>query len=177
MEAFLEILKIVLPAAMVFVATYIILRSMLENDQKKRDHELRKTKENHSATTLPLKIQAYERLVIYLERINPNTLVVRTNKNGMSAHQLQLELIRAIKAEYEHNLSQQIYVSAGAWELVKTAREELIKLINISATKVNQDAPSNDLAMMILNIAAGLDKKLPNEVALEFVKREASAIL
>lgn len=177
MEAFLEILKIVLPAAMVFVATYIILRSMLENDQKKREHELRKNKESHTSTTLPLKIQAYERLVIYLERINPNTLVVRTNKNGMSAHQLQLELIRTIKAEYEHNLSQQIYVSAGAWELVKTAREELIKLINISSTKVHQDAPSNELAMMILNIAASLDKKLPNEVALEYVRNEASKIL
>src|ERR1041385_2606742 len=99
MEAFLEILKIVLPAVMVFVATYIVLKSMLENDQKKRDHELRKNNANQSATTLPLKIQAYERLVIYLERINPNTLVVRTNKNGMSAHQLQLELIRTIKAE------------------------------------------------------------------------------
>jgi hypothetical protein len=177
MEAFLEILKIIIPAAMVFVATYIILRSMLENDQKKRDHELRKNNQNQIATTLPLKIQAYERLVIYLERINPNTLVVRTNKNGMSAHQLQLELIRTIKAEYEHNLSQQLYVSAGSWELVKTAREELIKLINISATKVHQDAPSNELAMMILNIAANLEKKLPNEVALEFIKREASQIL
>jgi hypothetical protein len=177
MEAFLEILKIVLPAVMVFVATYIVMKTMLENDQKKREHELRKNKESQTATTLPLKIQAYERLVIYLERINPNTLVVRTNKNGMSAHQLQLELIRTIKTEYEHNLSQQIYVSSGSWELVKTAREELIKLINISATKVHQDAPSNELAMMILNIAANLERKLPNEVALEFIKQEASKIL
>ncbi|MBK7311126.1 MAG: hypothetical protein IPI93_10100 [Sphingobacteriaceae bacterium] len=174
MEAFLEILKIVLPAAMVFVATYIILRSMLENDQKKREYEIRK--KNNDAV-LPLKIQAFERLVIYLERINPNTLVVRVNKNGMNAHQLQLELIRTIKSEYEHNLSQQIYVSYGSWELIKNAKEELIKLINISATKVHHEAPSNELAMMILNIAAGLEKKLPNDVALEYIKKEASSIL
>ncbi len=174
MEAFLEILKIVLPAAMVFVAAYIILKSMLESDQKKREHELKKN--NHSAV-LPLKIQAYERLVIYLERINPNTMVVRVNKNGMNAHQLQVELVKTIKSEYEHNLSQQIYVSYGSWELVKTAKEELIKLINISSSKVHPDANSSELAMMILNIAAGLEKKLPNDVALEFIKREASTIL
>ncbi len=174
MEAFLEILKIVLPAAMVFVATYLILKSMLENDQKKREYEIRK--KNNDAV-LPLKIQAFERLVIYLERINPNTLVVRVNKNGMNAHQLQMELIKTIKSEYEHNLSQQIYISYGSWELVKTAKEELIKLINISATKVHQEAPSNELAMMILNIAAGLEKKLPNDVALEYIKKEASNIL
>ena len=174
MEAFLEILKIVLPAAMVFVAAYIILKSMLENDQKKREHELKK---NNQSAVLPLKIQAYERFVIYLERINPNTLVVRINKNGMNAHQLQLELIKTIKSEYEHNLSQQIYVSYGAWELIKNAKEELIKLINISATKVHQEAPSNELAMMILNIAAGLEKKLPNDVALEYLKKEVSNIL
>lgn len=174
MEAFLEILKIVLPAAMVFVATYLILKSMLENDQKKREYEIRK--KNNDAV-LPLKIQAFERLVIYLERINPNTLVVRVNRNGMNAHQLQMELIKTIKSEYEHNLSQQIYISYGSWELVKTAKEELIKLINISATKVHQEAPSNELAMMILNIAAGLEKKLPNDVALEYIKKEASNIL
>ncbi len=174
MEAFLEILKIILPAAMVFVATYIILRSMLENDQKKREYEIRK--KNNDAV-LPLKIQAFERLVIYLERINPNTLVVRVNKHGMNAHQLQLELIKTIKSEYEHNLSQQIYISYGSWELVKTAKEELIKLINISSTKVHHEAPSNELAMMILNIAGSLEKKLPNDVALEYIKKEASSIL
>ena len=60
----------------------------------------------------------------------------------------------------------------GAWELVKNAKEEITKLINISATKVAQDSPSNDLAMMVLNISSNLGKKLPNEVALEFVKKE-----
>lgn len=174
MDAFVEILKIILPAAAVFFAVYFVVRSFLANDQKKREHELKKTNQN---VVLPLKIQAYERLVIYLERINPNTMVVRVNKNGMSAQHLQLELIKTIKSEYEHNLSQQIYMSYGAWELVKTAKEETIKLINISATKVSYDAPSNELAMMILNIAASLEKKLPSEVAIDYIKKEVSQIL
>ncbi len=173
MDAFIEILKIILPAGLVFLAVFFVIKSFLASEQKKREHELKKTNQN---VVLPLKIQAYERVVIYLERINPNTLVVRVNKNGMNAQQLHMELIKTIKSEYEHNLSQQIYVSYGSWELVKTAKEELIKLINISSTKVHHDAPSNELAMMILNIAANLEKKLPNDVALEYVKKEVSHI-
>jgi hypothetical protein len=94
----------------------------------------------------------------------------------MSAQQLHIELVKTIKSEYEHNLSQQIYLSHNAWELVKTSKEEIIKLINISATKVPQDNSSNDLAMMVLNITASLEKKLPNEVALNYIKKEVSQI-
>jgi hypothetical protein len=126
------------------------------------------------STMTPLKIQAYERVVIFLERIHPNSLVVRVNKLGMNSHQLHLELIKTIKSEYEHNLSQQIYVSYNAWELLKTAKEEIIKLINVSSTKVAHDSPANELAMMILNITSSLEKKLPNEVALEYVKKEVN---
>ncbi len=174
MDAFIEILKIILPAGAVFAAAYLIVKRFLDNDQKQRELDLKKSNQN---LITPLKIQAYERIVIFLERIHPNTLVVRTNKNGYSAQQLHMELIKAIKSEYEHNLSQQIYLSPGAWEMVKNAKEEIMKLINISATKVAHDRSSNDLAMMILNITANLDKKLPSEIAIEFVKKEITRFL
>ncbi len=169
MDAIIEILKIILPAAAVFFAAFFIVKRFLENDQKRREHELKKS--NQAALT-PLRLQAYERMVIFLERIHPNTMVVRVNKHGMTAHQLHMELIKTIKSEYEHNISQQIYVSYGAWELVKTSKEEITKLINISATKVQQDGPANELAMMILNITANLGKKIPNDLALEYIKKE-----
>ncbi|MBS1636774.1 MAG: hypothetical protein JST26_12735 [Bacteroidetes bacterium] len=169
MNAVVEILKIILPAGAVFAATFFLVQRFLDNDQKRREFELKKA--SQSAIT-PLKIQAYERIVIFLERIHPNSLVIRVNKHGMTAQQLQRELVTAIKTEYEHNLSQQIYVSYGAWELVKTAKEEVIKLVNISSSKVPHDAPGSDLAVMILNITSGVEKKLPNEIALEFVKKE-----
>ncbi|MDI9340000.1 MAG: hypothetical protein QM534_05450 [Sediminibacterium sp.] len=173
MEALVEILKIILPAGAVFAAAYLLVNKFIDNDQKRREHELKKTAQ---AAITPLKIQAYERLVIFLERIHPNVLVVRVNKHGMTSQQLHQELIKAIKSEYEHNLSQQIYVSGPAWELVKTAKEEIIKLVNISSTKVPHDNSSNDLAMMVLNITANVDKKMPNEIALEFLKREIAQV-
>jgi hypothetical protein len=169
MDAFTEIIKIVLPAGIVFLTTYFTVRNFLDSDRKKSELELRK---DSQATITPLRLQAYERIVIFLERVNPNTLVVRVNKHGMTAHQLHLELIKTIKSEYEHNLSQQIYMSYGAWELVKTTKEEMIKLINISATKVPHEGPSNELAMMVLNVVANLGKKLPNDIAIEYIKKE-----
>lgn len=169
MNAFIELLKIIIPAGAVFAASYFLVKRFLDNDQKRREHELKKTSQ---ATLTPLKIQAYERIVIFLERINPNSLVVRVNKAGISARQLQMDLVVAVKTEYEHNLSQQIYMSPGSWEMVKNAKEEIIKLVNISSSKVAADAPGSDLAIMILNIAANLDKKLPNDLAIEYVKKE-----
>lgn len=174
MDAFIEILKIILPAGAVFAAAYLIVKRFLDNDQKQRELDLKKSNQN---IVTPLKIQAYERIIIFLERIHPNSLVLRVNKNGYSAQQLHMELIKTIKSEYEHNLSQQIYLSSGAWELVKNAKEEVMKLINITATKVAHDRGSNDLAMMILNVASNLDKKMPSELAIEFVKKEIAKFL
>ena len=167
MNAIIELLKTLIPAVAVFAAAYFLVKRFLDNDQKRREHELKRSAQG---LITPLKIQAYERIVIFLERINPNSLVIRVNKNGMNSRQLHSELITAVKTEYEHNLSQQIYISYGAWELVKNAKEEVIQLINISSSKVAVEANSSELAIMILNITANLNKKLPNDIALEYLK-------
>jgi hypothetical protein len=173
MTTFFELLKIIIPAGAVFAASYFLVKRFLDNEQKRREFELKKST---LGTITPLKIQAFERIIIFLERINPNSLVIRVNKNGMNARQLQLELVAAVKTEYEHNLSQQIYLSVGAWELVKTSKEEIIQLVNIASSKVAYDSNSSDLAMMILNITNNLGKKLPNDVAIDYIKKEIAQI-
>jgi hypothetical protein len=100
--------------------------------------------------TLPVRMQAYERLVLLLERIEPAGLLVRTNLPGMNASQLQSALVQSVRSEFEHNLSQQLYVSSKAWEMVRNAREEAIKRINTAAMKLPGDATSADLASLIL---------------------------
>jgi hypothetical protein len=173
MEAIIDLLKIILPATVVFLAVYFLFQKFFKNETERREFEIKKAALN---LTTPQKIQAYERIVIFLERVNPNNLVIRVNKHGITSRQLHQDLISTIKSEYEHNISQQIFVSHNTWELVKTAKEEIIKLINIAATKVPTDAPSNELAMMILNIVANLDKKMPNEIALDYAKKEIARI-
>lgn len=168
MESVFEILKIIIPAGAVFATAYFLIKSFLNNENRRRELEIRKSS---LALVAPIRLQAYERVVIFLERLHPNNLVLRTNKVGMTSHQLHSELLKAVKSEYEHNISQQIYMSHGAWELVKTAKEETLKLINISTTKVPENAKSQELAAIILQIAASVDK-MPSQVALEFMKKE-----
>jgi hypothetical protein len=170
MNEFLEILKILIPAAAVFAATFFIVKTFLANEQKRRDYELRKSQ---LSMTTPVRLQAYERIVIFLERIEPTNLVLRVIKTGMNTPQLHSELLKAVKSEYEHNISQQIYVSAGAWQLIKTAKEETLKLINISVSKVSDNSKSQDLAQVILQIASSVEKT-PTQIAIEFLKKEAA---
>ena len=170
MEILLEILKILIPAGAVFAATYFVILKFTEGEQKRRDYELRKSQLN---MTTPIRLQAYERVIIFLERIEPTNLVLRSNKAGMTSPMLYSELIKSVKTEYEHNISQQIYVSANAWHLVKTAKEETLKLINISSGKVAENAKSQDLAQIILQIASSVEKT-PTQIAIEFLKKEVA---
>lgn len=170
MHELLEILKILIPAGAVFAATYFIVKSFLDNENKRRDLEYRKSS---LSIVAPIRLQAYERVIIFLERIHPNNLVLRVNKVGMTSHQLHSELVKTVKSEYEHNISQQIYMSAGAWELLRTAKEETIKLINISSTKVPDSSKGQELAAIILQLSSSIDK-MPSQVALEYLKKEIS---
>ncbi len=168
MDVFWEILKILIPSAVVFLTCYLTVKGFLENDARKRLAEIRLA--NQGQVT-PVRLQAYERIAMFLERISPNSLILRVHKSGMSARLLQSELIANIRAEFEHNLSQQIYMSNHAWEMVKTAKEEIIKLINIASTRVSDTAAGMELAQKILEISSQVNK-LPTQVAIEYIKKE-----
>jgi DNA-binding Xre family transcriptional regulator len=173
MDLLLDLLKIILPAGAVFAAAYLIVKRFLDNDQQRREQDLKRM---NQASVTPLRLQAYERIVIFLERINPSSLVVRVNRSGVNAQQFHMELIKTVKSEYEHNLSQQIYMSHNSWELVKNAKEEVIKLINITATKVPHDNQGSDLAMAILNVTGNIGKKFPTDIAIDYIKKEVNGI-
>ncbi|HNW53862.1 MAG TPA: hypothetical protein PKN21_06305 [Bacteroidales bacterium] len=147
MQALSELLKYTVPALIVLAAAYYLLKMFLDKESEKTQLQLRLDVQKIS---LPIRMQAYERLVLLLERIEPSGLLVRNNMPGMSALQFQSALIQAVRSEFDHNLSQQLYVSTKAWELVRIAREETIKRINAAASKLNAEATSADLASMIL---------------------------
>ncbi len=99
---------------------------------------------------LPLRIQAYERLTILLERINPESIVLREQKQGLTSLQLHTQILKNIRSEFEHNLAMQIYVPNKTWDLISIARDEAIKVINSCASDVKPDAPSMELSQKIL---------------------------
>jgi hypothetical protein len=172
MDVILEILKYLLPSLVVFAAGYFTVKNFLETDARKRLAEIRLANQN---VVTPMRLQAYERLAIFLERINPNILITRTHKSGMSARLLQSELTKVIRTEFEHNLSQQIYMSNHAWEMVKTAKEEITKLVNVASSKLPDTATGTELSQMILQISQQIDK-MPTQVALEYIKKEIGQV-
>ena len=119
MEAAADILKLTIPALIVFFTAWIILRNMIKNDQDKRRQELIL---QNSRVVTPIKLQAYERIVLFLERISFESLLVRVSTSDMSAMALHSAMLTTIRSEYEHNLSQQIYMSQQAWEVASNAR-------------------------------------------------------
>ena len=70
------ILVSVLPSLIVAVSAFFIVKYFIENDQKKRVLELKFQSKN---ITTPVRLQAYERMALFLERIEPNQLLFRVN--------------------------------------------------------------------------------------------------
>ena len=127
MEIVADILKITIPSFIVFLTAWIVIRNMIKNDQEKRRQEIIL---QGARSVTPIKLQAYERIVLFLERISLESLLMRVSTPDMTASQLQSALITTIRSEFEHNLSQQIYMSPQAWEVVRNARSNTIKIIN-----------------------------------------------
>ena len=124
---------------------------------------------------LPLRLQACERIILFLERISPNAIVIRLNTPEMTVIQLQTLLIKTIREEFEYNLSQQLYLLPATWELVKNAKEEAIKLINISSGKINESSSSGELVRIVLEEVLKMEHQ-PISIALDAVKKEIQKI-
>ncbi len=168
----LEILKYTLPALIVLITAYLLIRTMIKNDGDRRNKEI--ILQNQKTIT-PLRLQAYERAILLLERISLDSLILRVNKQGMTSQKLQHEILSAIRAEFEHNLSQQIYMSHQAWEVIKNAKINTVRLINTSATQVKPDSPSIEFSTHILERVMEMEKS-PTQVAIEFIKQEFNSL-
>ena len=125
-----------------------MIRAQLESDRKlEKDRKL-----------LGLCLQAYERAALFLERINPVNIIPRIIQPGQTVNMLETLLVNSIREEYEHNMTQQLYISDKAWELVKMAKEDILKLISTSASNLNKNAPGSELAKEILT--KGFEKEI-----------------
>lgn len=163
-----EILKIVLPAIIVFLTAYFLFRDMLENSQKQREFEFR-VKNGKKVT--PVRLQAYERLALLLERISPQSMLMRVSPHEISASEYHQQLLSSIRQEFEHNLSQQIYVSPILWETIRGARENLIGIINKSAEEIGNEASALALSKKIIENYID-EENQPVTIAMNELKKE-----
>jgi len=187
METLITVLIDAIPA-LIFAGLILYIFHEYMSFVNERDKRLAilnsKTKGSESAVSatgssndfsVKLRLQAAERFVLYLERIEPGRLVMRSHQNGMSAKMLQNEMLKSIREEFDHNLSQQIYVSANAWSLIKGAKDEMTKFITATGEGMKPEATSIDFSRKIFQAASKVDK-LPGDVALEYLRHETNEL-
>jgi len=173
METLPEILKITLPALLVLLTAYLVISKTMNNDQDRRRQEM--ALQNVKVVT-PIKLQAYERAVLFLERISPESLVMRVSKPDVSSQQMHAILINTIRNEYEHNLSQQIYMSNEAWQMINNARGTVVKIINNVAGTIPPTASGPELSRLILEEMIEMETD-PCRAAIDFIKAEVARVI
>lgn len=172
MEDWLDLLKYILPALIVFLAVYYVLRSMIRAQDARLKTEI--VLGNQKLIT-PLRLQAYERMVLFLERISLESLIMRLNKPGMTVKQLHQAMLQTIRQEYEHNLSQQVYISAPAWEVIRNARENILKIINSNFEQFKPDTPAIEYSRHLMEQLVEVEKQ-PTQAAIAYLKGEISRL-
>jgi hypothetical protein len=147
MDAFVELLKLLIPAAVVLYAAYLLVRSFIQREIDLKKLEVRG---RSFEAVLPSRLHAYERMTLFLERMNPQNLLIRLNAPGLSSREFHQMLLGEIRNEYNHNVSQQVYISEEVWNVIKGAKEDLVVTINESANEIGPDAASMELAKRII---------------------------
>lgn len=170
-NAIIEILKFTIPALVVMVLTLYLVRAFITRELKLKDLELRKASRNE---IIPIRLQAYERMALFIERISLENLLYRLRKPGMSARDLQLALIANIRMEFEHNMSQQIYVSQTAWDAVRLCKDAMMRLVNVISGPFDDDATAEALTKAVLDSMIKSKEALPTQRAMDTLKHEVA---
>lgn len=172
MEELTDILMGVVPAVVVGVIVYLLVGKFLKAEGDRHLMEIRRETVKFS---MPIRMQAYERMVLLLERVDPVKSVNRVIQPNMTARQLQKRVLADIRNEFDHNITQQLYVSKNAWEEVKKAKEESLKVLAVTITRVPDDADAIVYTQVLIKVLAELDMANISD-SVELVKREAKKI-
>jgi hypothetical protein len=163
-----DVLILSIPLAGILVATYLMLQYFHNKStyEKGKEIDIQKTK-----TFFPLQIQAYERVILFLERIDPNNMIIRTHKSGMNAITLHRELLKIVREEYTHNMSQQVFINPKSWKTVLNAKDETIQILNVAINNLSAESSGLDLSAKIFESIAS--KKIsPTENARNLIVKE-----
>ncbi|HEY9186171.1 MAG TPA: hypothetical protein VIM94_12685 [Salegentibacter sp.] len=166
-----QLLLALLPALIVGALAYYFFKSFLKSEEGRRRFLLVK---DNQKTALPIRLQAYERMTLFLERISPGKILFRVKPNSDDPSQYEQLLIRTIEQEFEHNLAQQIYLSGDCWDYIKTAKNATIGLIR-KAKGLDEVTTADALRETILKNL--MEKPAPTDAALAYIKKEVKSFL
>jgi hypothetical protein len=169
----LEILKLILAGVGVVYVAFYLLKPYLDKSEHLQLMELKKT---ISSQTLPLRLQAYERIVLFVERVNPANMLIRLSGTGASAAELHAVVVSEIRNEFQHNISQQIYVSDRAWTIVKRVKDDTLSVVTNAVKALPTDATGLDLSKTILAHLSHLEDN-PYDIALKIIREDMEGLL
>lgn len=168
MDALIEYGKILIPASVVLYGVYLMVRAFINKEIELKRLEVRG---RSIETILPNRLQAYERMCLFLERMSPPNLLLRINNPALTARELHKLLLDEIRNEYNHNVSQQIYMSEEVWNMVRNAKEDLVIMINNAAETMSPESTGLDLSRKVFELS--LEKSVePIAHALSELKKE-----
>lgn len=166
----IELLFYTLPAVVTGLVAMYFFKNFMTNENNRRNYLLRKETQKEA---LPLRLQAFERLTLFLERISLNKLLIRVKPTGKDPEKYSHKLIGIVEQEFEHNLAQQIYVSETAWKAVVTSKNLIIKIIRTTAVKKEIET-AEQMREDILNNLSTNDG--PTSAAISYLKIEVRKI-
>lgn len=167
-EKILDFFLYIIPAVITGVLAFYFFKQFIKNEDNRRNFLLHKDQQKHS---LPIRLQAYERMALFLERITPAKLLIRINPKSSNKESYESLLIASIEQEFEHNLSQQIYLSDECWSIISASKNATIQLIRKASLLPKTDT-ANKLREVILTEM--MEKKPPSDAALSYIKNEVS---
>jgi len=167
----IELLFYILPALITGSVAYYFFHTFVQNEEKKRHFSLLRQNQKGS---LPLKLQAYERMALFMERIDPAKLLIRITPVSTDKSDYANFVIAQIEQEFEHNLTQQIYMSDDCWTIILTAKNSTIQMLRKAA--LNPDVGDAD-KLRELVLSSFLDKNTPSSAALAFIKNEVKDLI
>ena len=157
-----------IPSIITGIIAYYFFREHTKNEDGRRRYLLKK---DMQVNAMPLRLQAYERMALFLERISPSKLLIRIAPNNSNKADYETLLIQSIEQEFEHNLSQQIYISDKCWSIATTAKNATIQLIR-KASMLEKTDTANKLREVVLTEM--MERRSPSDAALSFIKEEVS---
>lgn len=153
---------------------YLLVKRYFENQQKQQLLQMKLDERQGTLKAVtPIRLQAYERMALFLERISPNSLVLRCYQPGMDLRLLQGVMTKNIRDEWEHNLSQQVYLGAALWARIREAKDEMINLVNSAAVQL---ADTDDPTRLAASIFASMADHMPTDEALEAMHKEINEL-
>jgi len=167
-ERIIDLVLYAIPALITGIIAYYFFKEHTKNEDGRRRFLLHK---DMQVNAMPLRLQAYERMALFLERITPNKLLVRIVPTSSNKEDYEALLIATIEQEYEHNLSQQIYLSDQCWGIISAAKNATIQLIR-KASLLEKTDTANKLREVVLTEM--MDRRAPSDAALSYIKQEVS---